>query len=573
MDQQYSLALGRPLGISSTGDCPSPVAEAQVTMVHPLEIYSAQITILARQVLVTGSLSHAQIDDFTSKLLTIHASLPESVRFDQTWLNKDTPIPQWPLDVQAACVYSETHHLIIFLNGQGSGMKHDVNNDTARDIFPTSASTSSVSMLGGREQLLKSCCAVIQVLIYIYVRQRSAMICWTVCQRAFNAAWILLHSMLKIRNSQYVDLVQQAYAVFVEMQSLGIHSLASIAVERLGDLMNKVATGGMAEQPLINSNGMVLYEDSGFQNFVLEMSPISTQVTPISMSGLGASEQKTALGVEMTTYKTEATAFKKQKSCPTKAGTKNKAPNKPSTKRTQISVHDRQHNGLRMKEDYMRQSGLDNREDPAYRPPYNLESGLQLRISSDIQARLQDAAIRSSENSPTTVISNVYSDGDVFQPPGSGICKSFQDQFGPLWSTHPMQPDQTTLQEDLMKMHRSYSSSHSEYSTDPYSQSQTSTQYSSPIQSQPSAQQHSLVNSSTSSGSPQSTQAPSLPHDMYDSNIFGMTSMQSQAESLALSQTLANAYQTNEVSNYAWQVPSSGLRGEHHHQYVIPTSM
>ncbi len=102
MDQQYSMTLGRPLGISGIGDCPPPEPLTTNPTILRLSEYINSFTILARQILSSDRLTIEKIDHFTDRLLALMDTLPEIVQFDETWLEPDKALPEWPLDAQAA---------------------------------------------------------------------------------------------------------------------------------------------------------------------------------------------------------------------------------------------------------------------------------------------------------------------------------------------------------------------------------------------------------------------------------------------------------------------------------------
>lgn len=102
MDQQYSMTLGRPLGISGIGDCPPPEPLTTNPTIIRLTEYVNQFTVLARQILCSDRLTNAKIDDFTDRLRALWDTMPEILQFDQTWLEESKEIPEWPLDAMAA---------------------------------------------------------------------------------------------------------------------------------------------------------------------------------------------------------------------------------------------------------------------------------------------------------------------------------------------------------------------------------------------------------------------------------------------------------------------------------------
>jgi hypothetical protein len=100
MDQQYSVTLGRPLGISGIGDCAPP----ETMVVDPVELrlsaFAHYLTTLARQILSSDGLaSTLRIDDFTDKLLALWETMPELLKFTSSWLQREIVLPDQPLDI------------------------------------------------------------------------------------------------------------------------------------------------------------------------------------------------------------------------------------------------------------------------------------------------------------------------------------------------------------------------------------------------------------------------------------------------------------------------------------------
>ena len=106
MDQQYSVTLGRPLGISGIGDCPPPEPLATNQTIFRLSRFVNQFTILARQILSSDVLtSVGRIDGFTDELIYLWDSMPAIVQFDESWMRPEATVPEWPLDVMSASRY------------------------------------------------------------------------------------------------------------------------------------------------------------------------------------------------------------------------------------------------------------------------------------------------------------------------------------------------------------------------------------------------------------------------------------------------------------------------------------
>ena len=102
MDEQYSITLGRPLGISGVGDCPPPHELTTDSYMLRFGEFVNHFTILARQILSSDRLSNAKIDEFSDLLSAFLDTMPEMLQFDESWLNEDKKLPEWPLSVMAA---------------------------------------------------------------------------------------------------------------------------------------------------------------------------------------------------------------------------------------------------------------------------------------------------------------------------------------------------------------------------------------------------------------------------------------------------------------------------------------
>ena len=102
MDSQYSIILGRPLGISAVGDCPFP--EPLTTDPAMLRVGECldQLTILGRQILSSPELTHSRIDQISDRLLALLDMLPDEMQFKKSWISDQSEIPRCPLDEYAA---------------------------------------------------------------------------------------------------------------------------------------------------------------------------------------------------------------------------------------------------------------------------------------------------------------------------------------------------------------------------------------------------------------------------------------------------------------------------------------
>ena len=268
MDQQYSMTLGRPLGISSIGDCPAPEPLVTDPVIQSLSNYVGQFTILSRQILAAGYLNNDQIDSFSDQLLALKDTLPESITFRETWLDPLKPLPAWPLDAQGAVFHGKTHNYLILLNQQRVDNNRRDSNDSAVDLLTRTRSNESDKVLRGRERVLSSCRAMLKMFEYTHTRNRPLMLCWSVGQQAFNATMILILSTLETGETKDLDAVQKSYSAFLEMKKKGIHRLAGAAVDKLGELLKEVRPGESSTEKVMSKQGMMLLEDPGLQGFL-----------------------------------------------------------------------------------------------------------------------------------------------------------------------------------------------------------------------------------------------------------------------------------------------------------------
>ena len=77
MDQQYSMTLGRPLGISGIGDCLPPEPLTTNPIILRLDEFVNQLTVLARQILSSDRLTNGKIDNFTDRLRALWDAMVE----------------------------------------------------------------------------------------------------------------------------------------------------------------------------------------------------------------------------------------------------------------------------------------------------------------------------------------------------------------------------------------------------------------------------------------------------------------------------------------------------------------
>jgi len=102
MDSQYSIILGRPLGISSIGDCPFPEPLTTDPAMLRIGECTDQLTVLTRQILSSPQLTSSRIDQISDRLLGLLDMLPDEMQFDRSWISDPSTIPRSPLDEHSA---------------------------------------------------------------------------------------------------------------------------------------------------------------------------------------------------------------------------------------------------------------------------------------------------------------------------------------------------------------------------------------------------------------------------------------------------------------------------------------
>ncbi|KAI9734393.1 MAG: hypothetical protein M1834_002500 [Cirrosporium novae-zelandiae] len=286
MDTQMAATLGRPLCISGVGDCPpyEPLTADATTL--RVGTYINQYTILTRQILSSGSLSNDKIDEFTDKLLELRDTLPDIVCFSETWLDMATPLPKWPFDAMATLFHCKTHNMLILLNRQR----------TSPSTNATSTAMNPSPRARGLSLVLSSCRSILLAFDFLYRRVPAALICWSLGQQAFNAAMILLLSMIETGDQRDRQVVARAYDIFCYMHRFGINKLACLAVEKMKDLCRGLEQSSYSEteesqlktcakEPVMGQTGMILLEDPGLQGFVGEnFTPMNVKMAASNLS-------------------------------------------------------------------------------------------------------------------------------------------------------------------------------------------------------------------------------------------------------------------------------------------------
>ncbi|EFQ89555.1 hypothetical protein PTT_14122 [Pyrenophora teres f. teres 0-1] len=118
VDEEFSMTLGRPLGISGIGTCCWPQELTTDPNIVRFGEYINHFTLLARQILSSDRLTNPRIDEFTDALRTLSETLPETLRFDDSWANSkiDLHLGSWPLSVMATGQQAFNSCMILLLD-------------------------------------------------------------------------------------------------------------------------------------------------------------------------------------------------------------------------------------------------------------------------------------------------------------------------------------------------------------------------------------------------------------------------------------------------------------------------
>ena len=320
LDAQYSMTLGRPLGISGVGDCPPPGSSRPSSGGRSLELgfpsyednllststttrrfttYLHNFTLLTRQILGASDLmTNGRIDDFTDKLLASQATLPSMIQFHEGWTNEQFEIPvDWPMNAHAALAFVKCHTYLILLNqqrienGGDGGSTGNAGNPQQQPPPP----------LRGLVRVLASCRAILKAFEFFHTRLPLGLMDWSLGQQAFNAAMLLAltwtakvsttttrtlaHTLVSGNCGEDMAMVTKAYRTFVFMAEHlggGTSGLAGLAARQLGRMLRaegiarSATSTARADAKKMDraghhgGTGMLLLEDPGLQGWTQE---------------------------------------------------------------------------------------------------------------------------------------------------------------------------------------------------------------------------------------------------------------------------------------------------------------
>ncbi|THY33808.1 hypothetical protein D6D00_00611, partial [Aureobasidium pullulans] len=270
MDQEYSMTLGRPLGISGIGDCPPPDPLTTDPVALRLSEFFDQLTILGRQILSSNQLTDSKIDMYTNRLIALWDTMPDSLQFNKSWIKEETEIPEWPMETRATISYCNIHNYIILLNRQR--IENNRNSpdyrpssprlrqfSTMPEFFfqPASHPSSPIPLIPrGRPLVIDSSLALLDAFRFFHKRVPSALVDWTIGQQAFNACMILLLDAIDCESLEHIERVEAAHMIFVEMDKAEMHQLTGLAMSRIAEGLTHVREAYEARKMSMNSEAI-----------------------------------------------------------------------------------------------------------------------------------------------------------------------------------------------------------------------------------------------------------------------------------------------------------------------------
>ena len=262
-DLQYSSVSGRPLGSCTMGTSPPPEPSEPDDVEGGSSSYTAQFTIILRQILGTTYLSNNQIDQYTNNLVTLNGTLPEVLRFQRTWLGDEANTPPWPYPARAAILHAELHTSLLLLNRRRTERRESY--DSAIELPRLCPTENAKGMLRGRDCVLTSCREVLLAFRFLHIRVRPSVLPWTTGQQAFNAGIILLLSMLETGDSGDMRVIQSTCNTFITMDKLGFNKFARVAAKKLDTLMSDLRDGKILSETVMGKEGMFLPEEANLR--------------------------------------------------------------------------------------------------------------------------------------------------------------------------------------------------------------------------------------------------------------------------------------------------------------------
>ena len=272
VDTCFSIALGRPLGISAQGDC-RPVDPLIQDSTVPLSMSTifAKFTILYRQILTVDHLSNSKIDHFTKLLLEYLFSLPTSLQFSPQWLESHDVVPSSPTSVQAIFICMQVNTYLVLLNRQWQHQKQE----------PAVASCRSKRRPVAYSRVISSCRAILQAYLYLNQSASKAPANWSINQSAYNAALILATHLVETDDSDRdFEIMRDVYVIFEALADRD-HQYGRPAglAEKMRKSLRPYLTGQTSDngtaisdsikrEEVLSEYGMILAEDPGLLDHI-----------------------------------------------------------------------------------------------------------------------------------------------------------------------------------------------------------------------------------------------------------------------------------------------------------------
>ncbi|KAF4552782.1 Diphthamide biosynthesis protein 3 [Elsinoe fawcettii] len=248
IDQQFSMILGRPMGISAVGDCPfSEQLTTDAAVLRLLECID-QITVLGRQIMGTTPLASHRISNYCEKLNMVLDMLPEEVRFKSSWITNPAERPDSPLDQHSAVVYSNVHSYLIILNRQ----RVDTSLGSSTTSFGSIGTTANQSSLEGAlsspsftststwSSITASSALILDVFRYLHSQSSPSLVDWSVKQHVFTAVSLLLVDATARHKVDHEHSIETAVAIFHDLAETQHDELGRRAFDKLSDGLHQM---------------------------------------------------------------------------------------------------------------------------------------------------------------------------------------------------------------------------------------------------------------------------------------------------------------------------------------------
>ncbi|KAF2224742.1 fungal-specific transcription factor domain-containing protein [Elsinoe ampelina] len=253
IDQQFSMTLGRPMGISAIGDC--PFAEPLTTDAAVLRLSECidQLAILGRQIMGASPLASHRINGYLEKLKMVLDMLPDEVQFSREWMSDPSQKPDSPLDEYSAVIYCNIHSYLIILHRQ----RKDVSTVNANGSFSTNSTASGQTSLDTGlaspeftatmtwSQMIASAKLILDVFHYLHTHHPASMVDWTIKHQAYTATNLLLTDASARHRFDHEHTIETAVAIFQDLAETKHDDLGRRAFDKLSEGLQQMR---MADQ-------------------------------------------------------------------------------------------------------------------------------------------------------------------------------------------------------------------------------------------------------------------------------------------------------------------------------------